>query len=346
MNSVSTETTVPVEERTYRFRKAFPEPLKTAFRRARATQQLSRAFAYDTLRFFRYSGVFSKQRDEGARRADLTKYYHMIEKGLALPAPRPGFGQQVNQDLCKKVLSALKAGNVGPEVQYAVDALAGYSAFNAQHGVAQPGWLTETLEAAKAHGIEVTGDPTRAPRVQTPIPADDALGFILSRHSVRQFGAGEVATTVLENAALAAQSAPCVCNRQASKVYFVRDPDLKAKMLARQNGNRGFGDRASVVGLVTVDLRAFLEPTERFQAWIDGGLFTMNLLLGVHAQGHGACCLNWSASPEQDKLLRQLNIIPPHETVITMVAIGTLPEQGFVVARSARRSLDDVMAIL
>jgi len=120
---------------------------------------------------------------------------------------------------------------------------------------------------------------------------------------------------------------------------------LKQQMLACQNGNRGFGDTAPVVALVTVDLRNFLDASERYQGWIDGGLFAMNLLLGIHAQGYGACCLNWSALPAQDKAVRGLGVIPPHESIIMMIAIGGLREK-FKVARSPRRGIESVMKII
>lgn len=333
-------------EQNYRFRKAMPTPVKKLYRAIRSAGLMANAVWYDAARFVRYSGTFGMTNNRSSRRANLVKYYHTIEKGLALPAPRPGFGRLMNQDLCANLRAELSAGNIGEDVQFAIDAVAGYYAFNRAKGTENPPWIAETLALAAFHGIEPKGQPTKEGTVRTGATPDDRLNFILTRHSVRHFAPDPVDDAVLAAAARAAQAAPCVCNRQASKVYFVKDPNLKARMLKCQNGNRGFGDASPVVALVTVDLSAFLDPSERYQAWIDGGLFTMNLLLGLHAQDYGACCLNWSALPARDKALRALGIIPPNETVITMVAIGKLRLESYLVARSERRSLDEVMRIL
>nr|WP_246870418.1 nitroreductase family protein [Novosphingobium sp. SG707] len=166
-----------------------------------------------------------------------------------------------------------------------------------------------------------------------------------SRHSVRHFSDAPVPDEVLTAAARAAQAAPCVCNRQASRVTFARDPQIRSKLLSCQNGNRGFGDTAPIVALITTDLRSFMEPSERYQAWIDGGLFAENLLLAFHAMGYGACPLNWSAMPGQDRQLRALDIVPESEQVIMMVAIGAPHEQSRV-ARSQRYDVRDVMRLL
>lgn len=325
-----------------RARRAMPKPLKGAYRAVSALQSSIGAWLYDARRFSRHSGTFNRDGD-AHKIAAITKSYHMIEKGLALPRPRPGFGRIVNQDLCAKIQSAIESGIRDPEIQHAVDALAGYRDFNREHGIQNGPWIEATIALAIEHGIEPHGHPIKAPLERAQ--GMDNLDFVWSRHSVRHFSADDVPEDVLRNATRAAQSAPCVCNRQSGNVYFVKDAELRKKMLAQQNGNRGFGDTAPVVALVTVDLRNFLDASERYQAWIDGGLFAMNLLLGIHAQGYGACCLNWSALPRQDRAVRKLGIIAEHETVIMMVAIGA-PKEGLVVARSARRPVERVMRIL
>jgi nitroreductase len=300
-------------------------------------------WAYHSWRFYRHSGLITRGWQPDAQLAHITKLYHMIEKGLALPEPRPGFGIWAVTGLCVQLGRALDAGRRDPELQLAVDALAGYAAFNERHGAVTTPAVGRVLARAAAAGLMPAGTPTAAHRRHAPIP--DLMDGILSRHSVRQFADGPVPDEVLRAAARAAQAAPCVCNRQASRVYFVRDDALKAALLACQNGNRGFGDTAAVIGIVTTSLSHFLEPSEHYQPWIDGGLFTMNLLLGVHAQGYGACCLNWSALPPQDRALRRLGIIAPAETVITMLAIGPLRDD-YVAARSGRPPVDTIMRLL
>lgn len=328
-----------------RLRQAMPKPAKRLFRLASGLQSGTRAWLYDAVRFARYSGTFKRETNTTSRQAEITKFYHMIEKGLALPAPRPGFGKLATQSLCGKVQAALKDGMYGSEVRHAIDAIDGYRLFNERNAIINPPWITETLAFAAARGLHTRGKPIRRPSLPDAQSVEQRLDFITSRHSIRHFSEEPVPDDILKRAAAAAQSAPCVCNRQMSRVYFARDPEIRRAFLACQNGNRGFGESAPVIALITVDLRGFLDASERYQAWIDGGLFAMNLLLGIHAQGYGACALNWSALPAQDRKLRKLGIIVPSETVIMMVAVGALPED-YHVPRSERHALDDIMQML
>lgn len=331
--------------RTFHLRKAMPTPLKRLYRLVKGTSSSLGAWSYDAVRFAKYSGTFTKERNSAARIAEITKIYHTIEKGLALPQPRPGFGKENIKNLCEKVRKAIQDGIRDPELVNAIDAISGYADFNSRNALPVAPWIEETLALAATHGIGAGVAPVKPGTLPTPDHAEARLDFIFGRQSVRRYADRPVPDEVLHNAAKAGQAAPCVCNRQASKVYFIRDPETKRQALSLQNGNRGFGDTAPIVAIVVVDLRNFLDASERYQGWIDGGLFTMNMLLGFHAQGYGACCLNWSALPAQDKRLRKLGIIQPHESVITMVAVGA-PADDYVVARSPRKPLADVCTII
>lgn len=310
--------------------------------RARANEiTLLRASIYDLQRFRAYSGVLRRYCDEASLGALITKYYHMIEKGLALPAPRPGFGNQAVHDLSVLVDQAMRDGVCVRETSLAIDAIAGWRAFNLDSGISSPAWADAILDDARRKGINVSGAPVKAGRNKLDVGSHH-LDFIQSRSSIRNFSDASVPLEVIERAVRAAQSAPCVCNRQAARIHLVADSKRKQEVLRNQNGNRGFGDSVPIVAVVTIDLREFVEPSERYQGWIDGGMFAMNFLLGIHAQGYGACALNWSALPDQDKSLRKLRIIPEHENVVMMIAVGALKE-AFLVARSERRSVDEVI---
>jgi nitroreductase len=323
-------------------KKYLPVGLKRWLRAKANGLALAKASFYDYRRFRAHSGVFRRYHDEASLGALITKYYHMIEKGLALPAPRPGFGNQAVHDLSLLVTQAMRNGMCARETALAIDAIAGWRTFNLDNSVPVPVWADALLDNARQAGITVSGSPIKCPADVSQVKGGDHLDFIRSRSSVRNFSSASVPAKVLDYAVQAAQSAPCVCNRQASRIYFFADSARKQAVFACQNGNRGFGDIAPVAALVTVDLREFVEPSERYQGWIDGGMFAMNFLLGLHAQGYGACALNWSALPEQDQRLRKLGIIPEHESVIMMVAVGAL-KNDLKVARSERLPIAGVL---
>ncbi|MCA1920535.1 MAG: nitroreductase family protein, partial [Flavobacterium piscis] len=115
----------------------------------------------------------------------------------------------------------------------------------------------------------------------------------------------------------------------------IREKTTKEKALALQNGNRGFGFLADKILVVTEDLNYFLSIAERNEAYINGGMFSMNLLYALHFYGIGACPLNWCAEKSNDMALRKLCLIPENEIIIMMIAIGGIPDK-FMLASSPR----------
>ncbi|MBE5269859.1 nitroreductase family protein [Stenotrophomonas sp. B2] len=300
----------------------------------------AKVYSYDIYRFVRFSGTLRTRTHPATRGALMTKYYHMVEKGLALPQPRPGFGAEMTRDLGDQMERAMRDGICAHEVQLSADALDTYMAFNAEMGTPSPSHVTQSVVSARNAGFAPSGSALKHMKVRQQ-DSEIHLAFLRSRSSVRGFGDGAVPQEVLLKAAQAAQFAPCVCNRQAGRLYFLTTEEQKRKALSYQKGNRGFGDTAAVIAIVTVDIAEMLEPTERYQHWIDGGLFAQNFLLGIHAQGYGACPLNWSAPITRDIGIRKLGYIPDSESIIMMVAIGPLKDE-YSVARSERRPLADI----
>ena len=113
-------------------------------------------------------------------------------------------------------------------------------------------------------------------------------------------------------------------------------------VLGLQGGNRGFAEQVDKLLVVTSELGCFLSVGERNQCWVEGGLFAMALILGLHAQGLGTCCLNWAKKPAEDVELRRLIAIPADQRVVMMIAVGHLPEK-FRVTHSPRRKLEEIL---
>jgi nitroreductase len=172
----------------------------------------------------------------------------------------------------------------------------------------------------------------------------DLKPFFASRHSVRNFALKEVDINLIEQAVEMAQRSPSVCNRQSSKVYVFSEEHQKKKVLSCQNGNRGFGDQASNVLIITSDLQNFASVGERNQSWIDGGMYAMSLVYALHSLGLGTCCLNWSVEYQVDQQLRQVAGIGDSEVVIMMVAVGHLPNE-LMVAQSPRKAVNEILNV-
>lgn len=82
---------------------------------------------------------------------------------------------------------------------------------------------------------------------------------------------------------------------------------------------------------------------ERYRGWVDGGMFAMSLVYGLHAEGPGAVMLNWSAPRAQDRALRKLTGIPDSALIITTIGFGNLPPE-LRVSVSQRKPLSYAMS--
>jgi nitroreductase len=309
---------------------------------------LVRSVLYDARRFVHWSFALKRPRTREQVRAFLTMRYHSLEKGLALPDPRPGFAADKVGELVQ-VLRAYE-GSFGCDdlVRVCFGVLSAYRRFNGAHGIAVEtvDWIVDELSRKHADiGQDRRGGTFEMSRSNLDfLSSVDFDRFIRSRHSIRVFSPAAVDPASLEQAVRWAQRTPSVCNRQSCRVHVYTRPEQIKRLLSYQTGNRGFGHAIPVLIVITSDLQCFAGPGERYQGWIDGGMFSMSLILGLHAQGLGTCCLNWSVTLDIDQSMRRHGDIPDNELVIMMLGVGHIPEK-LSVAQSTRRNLDEVMSV-
>lgn len=316
------------------------------YRALRDGLKLAAAAVYDVRSYARGSGLLSHSCRE-VLKTRIIKSYHRIEKGLALRVPRPGFGADAIALLLDDLGLYLSRHDADWTTWAALQVLDEYCRFNAAYGVD-----TQAI-AQRAAGLRArSGSPAETGTLGGTMPAgrEQVLSaaslpfgeFVRHRYSVRQFAQRPVDPALIEEAVRQAQYAPSVCNREAGQVYVARTPERARALLAHQNGNRGFGDDAGALLVITARQAAFHTVGERYQGWIDGGLFAMTLVYALHAQGLGTCCLNWSVEPAADRAFKQAAGLPADDLVIMLLAVGHLPD-AFSVARSARRPLHEVL---
>ena len=299
---------------------------------------------FDTWKYARFSSSLKKATSQTNDQALLTFYYHKIEKGLALPSPKRGFGVSwITSGFLPLLNSYAHTYGVDDVVVTCRKALEAYLAF---HALSCPEAASSTIKAVQRYldgSPSVSGDCSGGvmevdARVLEASWRIDFSRFASARHSVRVFAPDAVSHELIERAVSIAQKAPSVCNRQAWRVYGLTDPEAIRSALTCQNGNAGFGDQIPCLLLVTCDNSVMLFNYERNQIWIDGGLFSMTLVYALQSVGLGSCCLNLCIPWSVEKRLGALYRLPPSERPIMMIAAGHLPERLFV-ARSQRKAL-------
>lgn len=325
---------------------ASQQAARQAWRGLRGRVRLLAAYRYDWSSYQRHAGMF-RPHAAPVIEARLLKAYHRIEKGLALPAPRPGFGRDAVAEVLDCVERYTRQFGATAHTMRALNTLDEYVRFNRALGV-DVGWMEPRLRAlASAQGrADTEGGTLATTRAQIHAASRiDLEAFFAHRYSVRKFSGEPVDDALIERAVRMAKKTPSVCNRESGCVFVASDPARKAALLALQNGNSGFGDSADRILVITSRMDSFLSVGERNQCWIDGGLFAMSLIYALHSLGLGSCCLNWSVEPALDRALKRAAGIPDDHAVIMLLAVGHLPEQ-LLVAQSPRRDLHDVLHLL
>lgn len=324
-----------------------PESLEVALRRivcgVRDRVSLIRAYRYDWRVYQTYSGLF-RPNDRGVVEAQIIKAYHRIEKGLSIAEPRPGFGKDAAKTVMQSVEHYINRFGPNHTTQRAMTTLSEYVLFNKRCGY-DVKWLEPQLAllSARSPGNETAGGTRRMTRDEILAASDlDLRAFFANRYSIRQFSTEPVSDESISQAVLMAKKSPSVCNRESGCVFVATDPGQKAALLALQNGNRGFGELADRIFVITSRMDTFLTTGERYQCWIDGGLFAMSLIYALHSLGIGSCCLNWSVEPEADLAIKRIRGVPQDHAVVMLLAVGHLPDELHV-AQSPRRPLNEVL---
>ena len=342
-------------------RRILPEPVKSTLRparrfydrligqRRRLRHDLWQNYAYDARRYWSHAALSRREHSRANLQALITMDAHRIEKGLSLANSRSWFGPNAVANLLANIRKYVACFGADATAKLGVDTLLAYYRLHQDRGLSDERLWTAIEELAplqRQSGCESELGGV-IPITRAEIHAHGKLDiepFLKSRHSIRHFDPQPVDLALIQRAVALAISTPSVCNRQPWKVHVFPDRQRKEKLLGMQNGNRGFNEEINVLLVVTGDLQCFATIGERNQAWIDGGMFSMSLVLALHSLGLGTCCLNWSVAKEADEELRRFVGLPESEVVIMFIAVGHIPEQ-LTVARSTRKALEEVMVV-
>jgi nitroreductase len=277
----------------------------------------------------------------------LVMEYHRLEKCLAMPERREGAGQDAVTRLVAGIETYRKRFGDCVAAQIGLETLDCYRK-EFQHASLLPetkAALERAREIGGAGTVSRGGFRAVSKTEFFGQALGEGIGLLTSRHSVRDYTGEPVSRSNIEQSIRIALSTPSVCNRQAWSVYAIDNRATIAQVLNLQNGNRGFAEKVASLLVVSVDQRRFASIEERNQGWIDGGLFSMTLLYGLHGFGLGCCPLNWCSGREHDQALRDLLGIPNHESVVMLVSVGHVPET-FKLALSTRREVGEVLRFI
>lgn len=320
-------------------RKIVPNTLLKINSRVKNNLRIKKQFLRDKDRFIRHGfsltdtfGTFEQLE------ARITKAYHSIEKGLSYNNIRLGFGKKALNELLDLMVLYKKNNYPLDSECYrtALSNLEEYIDLHEQNNFDIANLKNEFIELGgisnKSGGVK----QIKKEEVLNSIKGDFQV-FSNSRHSIRDFSQEPVEISLIEKALELAQNTPSACNRQAWKARIIAGEKHKEIITNNQNGNAGFGDKVDKYILITTDLQYFAKPRERNQSFIDGGMYAMNLLYGLHYNGLATIPLSASLTDTQESAIRQELDITESENFILIIGVGNYSE-SCKIPKSTRRS--------
>ena len=311
----------------------------------RIAYQFRKYTAYDENLFLRHSNILS-QDTQSKHIGKLVLVYHVIEKGLTMPDMKPGFGKDKMELLVDECIEYQKKYDThNTQFLHALGVIAEYKRVHNENKFKLDKELEIKIDSLLRHLKNIP----YAEQIKTTkdvyfgsqnAPFDK---FSKSRHSVRNFE-GIVEPGKINKAIELAQNAPSACNRQPTRIHIIENKELIVKILDIQKGSRGFGHLADKLLVVTANLSGYQSAEERNCAYVDGGMYAMNLLYALHFNLVASCSLNWCRSPYDDLKMRELINIPESEVIILLIACGNLPVE-FKLANSIRNPYDEIIKV-
>src|SRR5699024_12781328 len=165
------------------------------------------------------------------------------------------------------------------------------------------------------------------------------------RYSIRDFGEKVIDDEDIYDAIQIATKTPSVCNRQAYKVYQIKNTTKLEKVYELQGGLTTNGDNLQQFLLVTCNREFMNGPHERNQTYMDGAMYLMSLIYALTYKQIATCTLNTNFTLEKEKAMRDLLDVSYSEDLIAFVAIGSFAEETKY-AKSPRDSWEDITVVI
>lgn len=299
-----------------------------------------------TKRFYKNSVASSNSEDIKWLITKIKVLTHELDKGLHMPEPRKGFGRDKAITLSSYLKAYLKFNKLDYEYDAYLDAVE----------ILYKYCEAKDLYCLDISGIDLSEFPTDYSRVKRRLQESGSFkddfkatqnencfkNFALSRHSVRFFKADcPILNSTFEKAVEVARTAPSACNRQSSRVMLINDKKLANQILIIQGGTRGFKNADNCV-LIMSDLNSYWYDGEMNTAFVDAGIFTMNLMYSLKELGVASCPLIWDDNSARRSELNELIELPNNLLIVCVLAIGEADEKAKMLF-SPRKDIENII---
>lgn len=315
-------------------------------------RELISNFIYDYKLYKRYATAFSKK-DLKNKEADLILNYHSLEKGMLFENMKSGFAEYRIKNLHKLLKDNDVLNNIDrSQIKVAFQVMCKYYELHQEKGMDISKIYSE--EQYKSYKDSLKDFYTceflgiynwNKEDFYKEIKSKGFYDFAKSRQSIRNFTGNKIPLEKIKNAIEIANTAPSVCNRQASNVYLIEDKIKIDKLLKVQGGFGGYTENVQQLLIVTNDRKYYYTVGERNQFYIDGGIYLLNLLYALHYLEIANCPANWGKTKKDENRLKPIIQIPESEKIICMIPIGEASDK-FKTTLSKRRPVEESLILI
>ena len=265
---------------------------------------------------------------------------HALEKGMSIGNGRVGFGIEKASAILNNLQRLMDIGGDRSFVRHSIGTLKDYVDYNLNQGADMSEINDKLKEFCQRHGMinEYKREGLimlNRQEVMKDVHQDFRI-FSQSRHSIRDYSNEPLDAKLVKNALELCERTPSACNRQSWRIHVFFDKDKRDRLFELQHGARGFYDKMQCAILICTDMNKY-NLSELNLAYVDGGLYGMNLLYALHYQGLAAIPLTMGIKQGVLKRIKIKIGIPMNETPVLLIGVGTFKET-FKVAYSHRDS--------
>lgn len=276
---------------------------------------------------------------------------HQIEKGLSHRNFRCGFGMKVIEQLAVLLPKLQQIDEKYPDNEIYRMAIAALHSYQTKHEdehfdlsnvrscFDERTWHDISEGGSNCGGVLTIEAKNKIKNASLTFPE-----LMESRHSIREFADDSVTAEEIVPAIEMSMRTPSVCNRQPTRIRIITDQTILPRVMKLQGGMNGYPIPPAMI-LVTADNQAFMDSIERNEGFVDGGLFSMSLLLALESIGLAACPLNTMMTIDRENETRDLLGIPDNEFLVMYIAVGYFPEK-INAPISYRFKAEDIVSII
>lgn len=252
--------------------------------------------------------------------ANIMLSMHSLEKGMSFPKKKSNWGKNKALDLCTLIEKAFVLYGNDERLQIAMSVLDNYikDSYSCKEDIVVSrilNLLNEKFDRAVRAGVKQITYPRFTATVE------QIVDFYKTRSSVRYFSNDPITSEELIKIEAILSSTPTACNRQTCKTYAFRGEICK-KIINNQLGDQGWCNNADTVFIVTSNGSSFNSTFESKEAYIDGGMYAMNLCMALHMLKIASCFKMFVRTPKIEKEFKKICNLPQNEIPIVLLLAG------------------------